>query len=165
MTEPIHIWTSAAYHSAFRCGGWAWVRSGAGPLAGAAGGERYTTARRMALAGLVSALGDLAKTSGPIAIQTTSPELAALAGLLTGKAVRTDDDADEDLDLLAKIAAATAGRSVTNKRVAREPRDPTALSGAWADLAMDKAKATGAFSSAIPKTNLAKVQGLPLPAR
>ena len=161
MTETIRIWTSAAHHPAFRCGGWAWVRSGAGPLAGAAGGERYTTARRMALAGLASALRDVAKTGGPIAIQTTSPELAALAGVLTGKAPRPDDDPDEDLDLLAQIAAALAGKAVTLTRAAREPTAPTAFTGAWADLAMDKAKATGPFSSAIPKSNLAKVQGLP----
>ena len=154
MTDPIRIWTSAAHHPAFRCGGWAWVRSGAGPLAGAAGGERYTTPRRMALAGLASALRDLAKTGGPIAIQTTSPELVALAGVLTGKAPRPDDDPDEDLDLLA-------GKAVTLTRAAREPTAPTAFTGAWADLAMDKAKATGPFASAIPKTNLAKVQGLP----
>jgi ribonuclease HI len=161
MTETIRIWASAAHHPAFRCGGWAWVRSAGGALSGAAGGERYTTPRRMALAGLVSALRDLPKTPGPIAIQTTSPELAALASVLTGKAPRPDGDPDEDLDLLAQIAAATAGRAVTIVRVVREPRAPAAFTGAWADLAMDKAKATGPFSSAIPKTNLAKLQGLP----
>lgn len=161
MTDPIRIWTSTAHHPAFRCGGWAWVRSGAGPLAGAAGGERYTTPRRMALAGLAAALRDMPKTPGPIAIQTTSPELVALAGVLTGKAPRPDDDPEEDLDLLAQIAAATAGKAVTIVHEPRERRAPTAFTGAWADLAMDKAKATGPFSSAIPKTNLAKVQGLP----
>lgn len=161
MTDPIRIWTSAAHHPAFKCGGWAWVRSIGGTLAGAAGGERYTSPRRMALAGLVSALRDLDKPSAPIAILTTSPELAALGGVLTGKAPRPDDDPDEDLDLMAQIAAATAGKVVTIARAAREPRAPTAFTGAWADLAMDKAKATGPFSSAIPKTNLAKVQGLP----
>ena len=41
-------------------------------------------------------------------------------------------------------------------RVAAGPRTPTAFAAAWAELAMDKAKATGPFAAAIPKTNLAK---------
>jgi hypothetical protein len=37
-----------------------------------------------------------------------------------------------------------------------EPRSPTAFAAAWAELARDKAKMTGAFSAPIPRTNLAK---------
>jgi hypothetical protein len=44
--------------------------------------------------------------------------------------------------------------------VAAEPRTPCAFAAAWAELAMDKAKATGPFSAAIPKPNLAKAPGL-----
>ena len=35
---------------------------------------------------------------------------------------------------------------------------PAAFAQAWANLAMDKAKAAGAFTAAIPKPNLARVK-------
>jgi ribonuclease HI len=159
MTEPIRIWTCAAHHPAFRCGGWAFVRAGQGPVCGAAGGERNTTARRMALAGLATALRDLPPgAGGGIDVATTSAELAALAGVLAGGAA--PDAAEGDLDLLARIQAAAAGRRIAVSRVALDRTNPTAFAAAWAELAMDKAKATGAFSAAIPKPNLAKVPGI-----
>lgn len=154
MTEPIQIWTCAAHHPAFRCGGWAFVRRVEGQVSGVAGGERNTTARRMALAGLAAALRDLPTGQGPVRIETTSAELAGLAGVLTRRTA--PDEPDEDKDLLAPILDAAKGRRLELVRVAAGPRTPTAFAAAWAELAMDKAKATGPFAAAIPKTNLAK---------
>jgi hypothetical protein len=157
MTAPAEIWIGAAHHPAFRCGGWAWLRRDRGEVAGAAGGERNTTAARMALAGLVSALHGLPKghDQSSIRIQTTSPDLAILPKVLAGAATP-----EEDLDLWAQIAIATKSYSLNLVGVALDPVTPTAFVAAWANLAMDKAKATGPFTASIPKSNLAKAPGL-----
>jgi hypothetical protein len=160
MTGPIQIWTCAAYHPAYRCGGWAFIRVGQGPVTGAAGGERHTTAPRMALSGLLSALRDPpsepASASG-FSIATTSPELAPFAGFLANLGA---PGPEEDLDLWAQIVTAAKGRPLKLVRTPLEPRTPAAFVAAWADLARDKAKASGPFTSAIPKPNLAKIPGL-----
>lgn len=161
MTSPIRIWTSAAWHPAYRCGGWACVRTAAGQVSGAAGGERYTTASRMALAGLAAALRDLpapGQGADTISVLTSSAELAAFAGVLAGQAQAAAPD--EDLDLWAQILTAAKARRLTLARAPVLPGAPTGFTTAWAELARDKAKATGPFSAAIPKTNLAKVPGL-----
>jgi len=155
MTEPTEIWICAAHHPAFRCGGWAFVRRIKGQLSGVAGGDRYTTARRMALAGLAAALRDLPAGETDILVETTSPELSTLARVLAGRG-----EEEEDLDLWAQVAAAAKGRQVALARVAAEPRTPCAFTSAWAELSMDKAKAAGPFTAAIPKPNLAKAPGL-----
>lgn len=156
MTEPTLIWICAAHNPAFRCGGWAYVREVGGQLSGAAGGERYTSARRMALAGLTASLRGL-PAGAAVRVETTSGELAGLAGALAGTA-----PPEEDLDLWAALLAAAMGRRLTLARVAAEPRTPCAFATAWAELGMDKAKAAGAFAAVIPKPNLAKVAGLAL---
>jgi len=159
----IEIWTCAAYHPAYRCGGWASVRVSLGQVTGAAGGERYTTASRMTLAGLVAALRDLppAAAAGAITIRTLNPELAAFAHVLAGPEAQTTGDAPEDdLDLWAQALTATKGRQVSLVRVPLQPDTPTTFVSAWADLARDKAKASGPFTAAIPKPNLAKAPGL-----
>ena len=142
MTTPLQIWVCAAHHPAFRCGGWAWLRRNQGEVAGAAGGERNTTAGRMAISALASALRGLPQGHdlGSIRVQTTQPE--------------------EDLDLWAQIAIAAKSYRLDLVRVPVDPKTPTAFAAAWANLAMDKAKATGPFTAAIPKTNLAKAPGL-----
>jgi len=171
MNSPIQIWTCAAFHPAYGCGGWASVRSAQGQLTGAAGGQRNTTARRMALAGLAAALRDLPPggepiASGPIDIRTTSPELALFADVLNSLGQPTQSaPPSEDLDLWAPILTASAGRRLTLVRVPLEPGTPMAFTAAWAELARDKAKAGGAFTAAIPKGNLAKVPGLRLQVR
>lgn len=158
-SPTVRIWTAASHHSAFRCGGWAFVREAGGGLTGAAGGDRYVTAERMELAGLAAALGDLPKGAVSLTIHTTSARLARAGGLIAGTAPE-EDAPSEDLDLWARIVTAAKGRTVRLVRVAADPRTPVAFAVAWADLARDKAKAAGAFSSAIPKPNLAKVMGL-----
>jgi hypothetical protein len=163
MSSPIRIWTSAAHHPAFRCGGWANVRVSQGLVSRVAGGDRYTTAPRMALAGLVSALRNLPAGSaagGPVSIHTSSPDLASFAGLLAGPSTEAEAAPEEDLDLWAQILTASKGRRLDVHFAPVQPDMPTSFTAAWAELAMNKAKATGPFTAAIPKLNLAKIPGL-----
>jgi ribonuclease HI len=156
MTAPLRIWICTAHNPAFRCGGWASLRADANQVTGAAGGERNTTAQRMALAGLVSALRGLPPGADQlIHIQTTNPEAALLAEILAGRA-----QPEDDLDLWAQVTIASRGYRLEIVRVPAKPDTPTAFADAWANLAMDKAKATGPFTAAIPKANLAKAPGL-----
>lgn len=167
MSSTIQIWTCAAYSPAYRCGGWAAVRVGQGPVAGVAGGERNTTARRAALSGLAAALRDLppvddtASPSGPISIHTTSAELAEFAGFLASLGEPTQPvGPDEDLDLWAQISTAAKHRRLSLTRTPLEAGTPNAFASAWADLALDKARTAGAFANPIPKANLGKIPGL-----
>jgi hypothetical protein len=161
MNSPVRIWTCAAFHEAYLCGGWASLRVGGGQTTGAAGGERRTTASRTALAGLAAGLRDL-PPGLDIEIRTTSPELARCAGVLAtlGQAAQTATPPEEDLDLWARIITAAAGRRLTLMPVPEAPDGPTAFAAAWANLARDKAKTSGPFTAAIPKANLLKVAGL-----
>ena len=160
MSGPIRIWTGASFYPVYRCSGWAYVRMAEGQVNGVAGGERNSTASRTALSGLVASLRGLAP-GAPIEVITASPELTVFKDLLSGLGPKTPaTPPEEDLDLWAQILAATAGRRVTLIPTTLRPGTPTAFTAAWADLARDKAKATGAFSSPIPKPNLAKIQGL-----
>jgi hypothetical protein len=166
MRRSIRVWTCGSFHPAYLCGGWAVVRLNEGQLTGAAGGERRTSARRAALAGLAAGLGDLpsvgeAAVGGPIDIQTTSPELLVFAGYLA----RLDEGAqadgpEDDLDLWAQIWRVARGRKLILTRAGGETGSVSAFAAAWAELARDKAKAGGAFTAAIPKTNLAKLAEL-----
>jgi hypothetical protein len=160
MTNRIRLWICAAYQPVYRCGGWAAVRAGQGPVFGVAGGERHTTASRTALCGLAAGLRDL-PPAGTIDIQTTSPELAGFASFIASLGAQTQAAGpDEDLDLWAQIGAAAKGRRLSLARAPLDPGAPIAFAAAWADLARDKAKAAGAFTAAIPKPNLAKIPGL-----
>jgi hypothetical protein len=169
MTRPLQIWTCAAFHPAFFCGGWACVRNGNGEVSGAAGGERRTTASRMALSGLAAALRGLparspATANGPIDIRTTSPDLALFGEVLASLGQKTPTSPLEaDLDLWAQIMTASAGRRLSLTLTPLDPNTPLAFTTAWAELARDKAKASGPFAAAIPKSNLAKVAGLKAP--
>jgi ribonuclease HI len=157
VSRPPQIWIAAAYHPAFRCGGWTWLRVAGEDVAGAAGGERNTTAQRMALAGLVSALRGLgpAASADIVRVRTTSGELASLPDVLDGRA-----QPEGDLELWAQIATAARSHRLDLARVPLQPETPLAFATAWANLAMDKAKASGPFTAAIPKANLAKAPGL-----
>jgi hypothetical protein len=160
MNGPTKIWLSAAFSPVYRCGGWASVRLSDGQRRGLAGGERNTTASRLALAGLAAALPDLAPATG-VEIQTDSAELAPFAALLASLGTPAQATApEEDLDLWARILTASNGRRLSLSIAAAAPKTPLAFTAAWADLSRDRAKATGAFSAAIPKPNLAKAQGL-----
>jgi hypothetical protein len=125
---------------------------------GSAGGERNTTAERMALAGLAAALGDIraGQASSPVLLWTNSPQLAGLNDVLAG----ATPGPDTDLDLWARIITAATGLRLHVALSSIEPRTPMAFAAAWADLGRDKAKAGGAFIATIPRSNLAKVEGL-----
>jgi hypothetical protein len=154
MTKPITLWTASRHHAAFRCGGWASVRVVDGVPSGSAGGERATTAARMALAGLAAGLRDLPATM-EVAIHASGGELADLNEILAGRL-----QPEDHLDLWARILVATKGRRTILVRAGATPDGPMSFAKAWADLAMDKAKMGGAFSASIPRGNLAKVEGL-----
>ncbi|MDB5465472.1 MAG: hypothetical protein JWQ46_234 [Phenylobacterium sp.] len=151
---PVRIWIEASHHTAFGCGGWAFVRAEGAALSGVAGGERHTRAERMGLAGLAAALQGLPK-SATLEIHTSDAVAAGVARRIAGIAAG-EDPPTEDLDLWAQITAALKDRQARVLKVAVEPRTPGSFAAAWAELARDKAKATGPFASAIPKPNLAK---------
>jgi hypothetical protein len=156
---PIRIWTRAAHHPAFKCGGWAYVRVDGAERSGQAGGERNTRAERMALAGLAAALKDLPKSAAPIRVDLGSGELVRLARrIVGGPALGPDEAPTEDLDLWAQLATALKDRTASFELGdASFKGGPAPFAQAWADLASDKAKAGGAFTAAIPKPNLAKI--------
>jgi len=156
MTTPIQIWTRATWHSAFKCGGWAFVRSGA-DLTGQAGGDRNTSPHRMVLAGLTASLKDL--PPGPIDLDPGDRTIARItAKILSGAELSDAERPSEDLDLWAQLTTGFKGRRVTFSLGALSPGGPAAFAQAWADLAMEKAKAAGPFTAAIPKPNLARVK-------
>jgi hypothetical protein len=166
MTSPTRLWIACAYRPALRTGGWAHIRVAGDKTTGAAGGDRRIGARRVALSGLVAALRPSPDASslnaqGPedILLHTTDVEVAALAEHLTKLVAGSVEVPGEDLDLWAQLQTALTGRRLKVVRLRPEPQTPQAFAAAWADLGLDKAKA-GAFTAAIPKTNLAKVAGL-----
>ena len=90
-----------------------------------------------------------------IKIDVDAADAARLAPLFGA-----EPPADEDLAPYAPLVAALAARAVRLTRIADPAGTPLAFARAWADLASDKAKAAGPFRAPIPKTNLAKIQGL-----
>ena len=136
-----------------------------GQVSGGAGGERNTTPARMEVSGLASALEALAASGSAsgvdVLIHTPSVDLARFAGLLQRLPEQPGADAPaEDLDVWARIVAAAKGRRLKLTLVLPKPDTPAAFAAAWANLAMDKSKSTGAFTSAIPRPNLTKIAGL-----
>ena len=169
MTSPIRIWTASTYHPAFLCGGWAWVRLVDGEIRAAAGGERRTTADRVALAGLAGALADLPPGgAGEVVLvespggelAAVSPELAALPAAAPGREPPT-----ADLDLWARIATGAGGRSIRLARASAAAGGAIAFVSAWAEQGQRKAKATGPFAASIPRNQLEAVAGLIRAAR
>ncbi|WP_374472171.1 ribonuclease H [Phenylobacterium sp.] len=153
MTAPARLWLAALHHSAFLNGGWAWVRAAGGEVAGAAGGDRRTSRARMALAGLADALKDLPR--GALVLHVSPEDAALLAPLFGG-----EPPAEADTAAYAPAVAALAGRDARLATIAAPAATPLGFAAAWAEFGSDRAKAKGAFRSAIPKPNLAKVPGL-----
>ena len=148
------LWIAASHDAVYRNGGWAFVRAGA-EVSGWAGGDRRTTRARMALAGLAAVLKDLPPGVAP-AVVAARPDALVLHTLAKPPA----DPPMEDLDLRAQLAKLLEGRPWTLAIGDPKAATPLAFATAWSDLASDKAKMTGPFANAIPKTNLAKVAGL-----
>lgn len=149
------LWIAASHDAAHRNGGWTFVRAGAGETVAWAGGERRTTRPRTILAGFLAALKDL-PADASLAVVAPRPDALVLHTLLKPPA----DPPAEDADLRIVLQAALAGKAWT--LAVGDPAGPTpiAFAAAWAELASDKAKMSGAFTNAIPKTNLAKARGL-----
>ena len=152
MTETVRIWIETSHHAAFRCGGWAFVLHDGKGLSGMAGGDRSVTPERNVLAGLAQALKD-APAGAPVQVASANPAIAGLTRRMAGFAA---EPPALDLDLWAQLSTALKARPVAFAAAASQPKTPTAFTAAWAELARDKAKATGPFRSAIPRTNLAK---------
>jgi hypothetical protein len=152
MTNIVRLWTSAAFNGAYLCGGWASVRRVGVESTGFAGGERRTTARRMLLTGLAAGLRGLSP-GAPVRIESDSPEARFLAGVLAGTLAGPEDD----LELWGPVLAGCRGRAVTVATAPAGPDTPIAFAAAWAELSSDKAKTKGAFTAAIPKTNVSRI--------
>ncbi len=101
-------------------------------------------------------------------ILTADAHLLQLAAALALPASELTDAAkavlepyrSEDAALFARLAQAAAKGAF---RVARIPAAQAVAQDfltSWAEVGLDKAKATGPFSAAIPKPNLAKLSGL-----
>ena len=109
----------------------------------------------MALAGFLSALKDL---PAGLALAVVAPRADAL--VLHGLLKPPGEPPTEDLDLRAALAKALEDRAWTLAVGDPAAATPTSFVTAWADTASGKAKASGRFESAIPRTNLAKAKGL-----
>lgn len=154
MNAPVRIWLEVAHHPAFRVGGWAVVRLAAGEVSGTAGGERRIDAERTSLAALAASLGDMAPGAS-IELHTSSSQVLAIPRRIAA-AEAGENPPTENLDLWAQAATALRRLSIIVRPAELAPRTPSAFAAAWADLARDRAKDKGAFTSAIPKPNLAK---------
>jgi len=166
MTTSVNLWIGCAYQPAFRTGGWAHVCVAGGQVTGAAGGDRRISTLRASLAALTAALRAASSTGGAkpgdsLVIHTTDVEIAGFVQRLSSLAAGTASPPQDDLDLWAQLQAAATGRRLTLVKLRPEPQSPQAFVAAWAELGCDKAKAAGPFTAAIPKTNLAKIAGLP----
>lgn len=157
MSAPVRVWLEIAPLPAFRVGGWAYVVQSAEGLGGWAGGGRQMSPERAALSALAAAL-QAAGDKAEVVVRSTSAVVSSVPQRIAE--AHAGEPPAEDLDLWAQLSTRLGKTKVTIARVALDPASPNAFATAWAELARDKAKG-GAFSSAIPKTNLAKVRGLP----
>jgi hypothetical protein len=150
----LRIWIAASHDPAHRNGGWAFVRADPEPV-GRAGGERRTTRASMALAGFLAALR-VVPAGAALAVVAPRPDALVLHALLKPPA----DPPTGDGDLRAALAKALTGHPWTLAVGDPAGPTPTSFAAAWAETASHKAKMGGAFDVAIPKVNIAKVQGL-----
>ncbi|MDE2489167.1 MAG: ribonuclease H [Alphaproteobacteria bacterium] len=154
MHAPVRIWLEVAHHPAFRVGGWAFVRRNDGEVSGTAGGERRIDPERTALAALAAALRDL-PPGASVDLHASSSQLLAIPARISAAEAGQDPPA-ENLDLWAQVATALRGLDVRMSPAEVAPHSGSAFAAAWADFACDRAKDKGAFTAAIPRSNLAK---------
>src|SRR5688572_13661071 len=107
----------------------------------------------MALAGLAAALKSA--PAGPFAVVAAAVDAQVLVSLLRPP----EEPPTEDLDLRAELARLLTGRAWTLASGGGSDT-PVAFVEAWAEFASEKGKTGGAFTAAIPKSNLAKIKGL-----
>lgn len=152
--SPVRIWIAASHDAAHLNGGWAFVRVGT-EVYGVAGGDRRTTRARTALSGFIAALKDI-PAGETLSVVAPRPDAMVLHQLLKPP----KDAPTEDLDLRAALARTLSGRTWTLALGDPDALTPFTFAVAWADMASEKAKMGGAFTAAIPKTNLAKAKGI-----
>ena len=152
--SPVRIWIAASHDAAHLNGGWAFVRAGT-EVYGVAGGDRRTTRARTALSGFIAALKDI-PAGETLSVVAPRPDAMVLHQLLKPP----KDAPTEDLDLRAALARTLSGRTWTLALGDPDALTPFTFAVAWADMASEKAKMGGAFTAAIPKTNLAKAKGI-----
>lgn len=150
----MRIWIAASHDAAHLNGGWAFVRAGA-EVYGVAGGDRRTTRARTALSGFAAALKDV-PAGEALAVVAPRTDAMVLHQLLKPPA----EPPTTDLDLRAALTKTLTGRSWTLAVGDPDALTPHTFAVAWADMASEKAKMGGAFTAAIPRTNLAKAKGL-----
>ena len=155
MSAPIRIWLEISHHTAFRVGGWAWVRADGVSVSGHAGGDRSVDAERTALAGLIAAL-DRPPGPQPSQLHTASDLVVAIPARIK-VAQAGEDPPTENLDLWARATTLLAAAPVA---IVPTSGAPAVFAAAWADFARDRAKDRGRFAAPIPKANLAR---FPLP--
>ncbi|HEY0435756.1 MAG TPA: hypothetical protein VGC92_03900 [Phenylobacterium sp.] len=151
MSDNIRLWVETSFHSAFRCGGWAFVRADRGGLAGKAGGLRDTTDAGTARAGLCEALAGLPPTA-EVHLSSASQMVLRAPGLA---GLGAEPASPEDAAFWSILRPLLVGRRVTFMPAKADPRTPVAFTAAWAEQGRDKAKARGAFAAVIPRSNLA----------
>jgi len=150
MSDIIRLWVETSHHSAFRCGGWAFVRTDRGGIAGKAGGERNLSAAATARDALLQALSGF-PTGAAIRLASASPLILRAPSL----AAAADQGPPEDAAIWASLRPALAAYAITFEAATAAPRTPVAFTAAWAEQGRDKAKARGAFAAVIPRSNLA----------
>jgi hypothetical protein len=151
MSDIIRLWVETSHHTAFRCGGWAFVRADRGGIAGKAGGERNVSAASTARDALLQALSGL-PAGASIQLTTASPLILRAPALAAAAA---DQGPPEDAAVWASLQPALAAYAITFEAAPAAPRTPPAFTAAWAEQGRDKAKARGAFAAVIPRSNLA----------
>lgn len=164
MTEAtsLHVWAGSDCLTG-GYGGWAFVRLRGPAASGAAGGQRKTTAQRMALAGLVEALAAPEPDRPPVVLHTANAHVLTSIRQLAGwrAAGWTDADgqpiADADLwEQLAKALSQFGPAKIVRLESPVAGKDAASFVHGWASLAADKVKGVASFRAAIPKPNLAK---------
>jgi hypothetical protein len=150
MSAPASIWLEVAHHAAFRIGGWAFVRKGAGAVTGTAGGRGRIDPEANALEAVAAALAGL-PPGAAVELHSASPRVLAIPERIAGKDPPTDN-----LELWAKIATALKPLDVAFRPARQTPGGPIAFAAAWAEFAQGRAKDRGPFTAPIPRSNLAK---------
>ncbi|MGC1304362.1 MAG: hypothetical protein WA840_18505 [Caulobacteraceae bacterium] len=162
-------WLAISHHSAFRCGGWAYVTTGGGAFSGAVGGERRVAGPRTAMLAVEALLRSLAKSGEAgvgVSLHIADPELLRLMGALAAPGTRPAGDASAAQEIYRGEDAALwtrLGEARTRSGLSVVPLLPPAgriedFIAAWAETARDKAKATGGFAATIPKVNFARLK-------
>jgi hypothetical protein len=153
MADPVSIWLAAAYDEVYRCCGWGMVRKSGADLSATAGGARHLTPEQARLSALIFALTGLPAGAG--AVIHAANALAIVGQAASGPV----DQTAQDSALFKTLEAAMAGRDI--RFAAASPKAFADFVEAWAEFGRNKAKVTGPFQSAIPKTNLAKLKATP----